>query len=371
MKIVHITSVHSRYDTRIFLKECQSLACVPDYQVSLLVSDGIGGEAKCNVHIIDMGNKVNRLKRIFFISRSLYRIAIHLRGNIYHLHDPELIPIGLRLLKKGKIVIFDAHEDLPKQILTKPYLNRGLKWCLSRILACYEARVCGQFDAIVAATPAIRDKFLRINPHTVDINNFPILKELETPVSSWNKRKPHVCYIGGITEIRGIREMVRVMEHVQTDARLQLAGTFSEPDVEAEVGSYPGWQRVDRYGFVNRETVKDILASGMVGIVIFHPAPNHLEAQPNKMFEYMSAGIPVIASDFPLWRKIIDGNQCGICVDPLNVSAIGRAIDFLLEHPDEAEAMGSRGRKAIQEQFNWKIEEKKLIQLYEQLSEAA
>lgn len=367
MKVCHLTSVHERYDTRIYIKQCRSLAQV-GYETALIVADSMGAEIQDGVSIHDVGRVRGRLRRMGQTTRRIFEKAIILDATIYHLHDPELIPIGLKLKQRGKRVIFDAHEDLPKQILTKPYLNKVSSWCLSRIFSYYEAQVCVKFDAIIAATPAIRDKFLRINLNTVDINNFPILGELESPTTAWDKRSPQICYIGGITAIRGIREMVHAMEHVHANVRLQLVGTFSEPGVETEVEAYSGWRYVDPHGFVSREAVKDILAKSMIGIVVFHSVPNHLEAQPNKMFEYMSAGIPIIASDFPLWRKIIDDNHCGICVDPLDVMAIGRAIDFLLEHPREAEAMGLRGKEAVQKQFNWKSEESKLIQLYEQLS---
>lgn len=369
MKICHLTSVHARLDTRIYLKQCCSLATA-GHDVHLVVADGKGPEVQCGVSIDDVGRAQGRIARMHQTTRRLLEKALVLDADIFHLHDPELIPIGLKLKKRGKKVIFDAHEDLPKQILSKPYLNPLARRLLSRILALYEARVCGRFDAIVTATPAIRDKFLRMNPRTVDINNFPIWGELAAPISSWRNRKPHVCYIGGIAAMRGIREMVRAMEHVRSDVRLQLAGNFSEPFVEEEVRTYPGWNRVDTHGFVDREGVKRILSKAVGGMVVLHPAKNFLDSLPIKMFEYMSTGIPVIASAFPLWKEIIDGHQCGICVDPLDSAAIGRAIDSLLERPVEAEAMGVRGKEAVAERFNWKSEEAKLIELYDHLSRA-
>ncbi len=95
--------------------------------------------------------------------------------------------------------------------------------------------------------------------------------------------------------------------------------------------------------------------------------PNHVDAQPNKMFEYMSAGIPVIASDFPLWREIIEGCGCGICVDPLDPKKIAEAIDYLVDNPEIARRMGENGRKAVYDRYNWDVEEKKLLALYDSL----
>ena len=367
MKICHLTSVHARLDTRIYLKQSCSLAAA-GHDVHLVVADGKGPEVQCGVSIDDVGRAQGRIARMHQTTRRLLEKALVLDADIFHLHDPELIPIGLQLKKRGKKVIFDAHEDLPKQIFSKPYLNPLARWLLSRFFALYESRVCGRFDAIVTATPAIRDKFLRMNPRTVDINNFPIWGELAAPASTWESRKPHVCYIGGIAAMRGIREMVRAMEHVRSDARLQLAGNFSEPPVEEEVRTYPGWSRVDACGFVDRGEVRQILSQAVGGIVTFHPAPNHMDAQPNKMFEYMSAALPIIVSNFPLWQEIIDTYQCGICVDPLNPVELGRAIDYLIDNPSDAEAMGSRGYNAVQNHYNWPAEELKLFALYEQLS---
>jgi len=157
------------------------------------------------------------------------------------------------------------------------------------------------------------------------------------------------------------------MEMVKSAARLQLAGQFSERDLQQRVQALPGWERVDALGFVDRTGVREVLGRSMAGLVTFLPAPNHIDAQPNKMFEYMSAGIPVIASDFPLWREIIAGNDCGLLVDPLFPEKIAEAIDYLVTHPEDAERMGRNGRKAVLERYNWQNEERKLLEFYERV----
>ncbi|MFA7567584.1 MAG: glycosyltransferase, partial [Alkalispirochaeta sp.] len=127
------------------------------------------------------------------------------------------------------------------------------------------------------------------------------------------------------------------------------------------------WKHVDFHGWLDRLGVRAILEQSTAGLVTFHPLPNHTDAQPNKMFEYMAAGIPVIASNFPLWREIIEGNQCGICVDPLNPEEIAKAIDYLVTHPQEAAELGQNGRQAVEKKYNWHQEEVKLLQLYSAL----
>ncbi|MDH5424074.1 MAG: glycosyltransferase family 4 protein [Gammaproteobacteria bacterium] len=364
--IVHLTSVHPRYDVRIFHKECCSLVKA-GFSVSLVVADGKGDGVQNNVSVFDVGQPSGRFNRVFQITEQVYQKACEIDGDTYHLHDPELIHIGLKLKRLGKTVIFDAHEDVPKQLLGKHYLNKLVRWGLSKAFDIYESWACKHFDAIVTATPFIRDKFLLINPVTIDINNFPILGELVSVANNWNQKRNYVCYVGGIASIRGIRELVNAMEKVTGKARLQLCGEFSEKDVELEVKKYAGWEYVDELGWQGRQGVKNTLGMSKAGLVTLHPTINYIDALPVKMFEYMSAGIPVIASNFPLWSEIIESNKCGLCVDPLNTGEIAKAIIFLVSNPIQSEQMGENGKTAIQSRYNWGIEEKKLLDLYKSL----
>jgi glycosyltransferase involved in cell wall biosynthesis len=366
LKVAHLTSVHRRYDPRIFLKQCRSLATA-GHAVSLIVADGKGDELKDSVAIIDVGISVGRLSRMFKTTQGIFEKAQVLDSDIYHLHDPELIPIGLKLKRLGKVVIFDAHEDVPKQLLSKSYLNMSSRWLLSTVFSLYETWACKRFDAIVTATPSIRDKYLPINANSVDINNFPMLGELETAASDPGQKCKEVCYVGGVASNRGIKEMVLAMGLVTSGARLQLGGFFSEKAVEAEVKTYPSWQYVDELGWLTRDSVRGVLNRSVAGLVTLHPAVNYIDALPVKMFEYMSAGVPVIASNFPLWRDIIDGSDCGLCVDPMKPEEIAKAIDFLVSNPKRVQEMGENGRRAVYELYNWSIEEKKLIELYSSL----
>jgi glycosyltransferase involved in cell wall biosynthesis len=367
-RIVHLTSAHPRNDTRIFIKQCRTLAA-HGYEVTLVVADGKGDDSRDGVAVADVGHLPGRFKRIFATTRRVADKAVALDADIYHLHDPELIPTGLRLKRLGKKVIFDSHEDVPRQLLGKPYLGPVSRRILSRTFSMFERYACARFDGIIAATPFIRDNFLKIHPHTVDVNNFPMIGELDS-AAPWEHKQSEVCYVGGIGSIRGIRELVQAGEFLQSAARLNLVGTFSEPTVEAEVKAGPGWRRVNACGFLDRDGVREVLKRSLAGVVTFHPLPNHVDSLPTKMFEYMSSGIPVIASDFPLWREIIEGNRCGLCVDPLDPRAIAAAIDYLVTHPDAAKAMGENGRRAVLEKYNWTVQARRLTDFYGAISHA-
>ncbi|WP_414659517.1 glycosyltransferase family 4 protein [Acinetobacter courvalinii] len=361
MKVVHLTSAHPRFDTRIFVKQCCSLAQI--YDTYLIVADGKGNQVKDKVNILDVGKFNGRKNRIINAPKSILKQALALDAQIYHLHDPELIPIGLKLKKYGKKVLFDAHEDLPNQIMSKHYLNWFSKKLIAFLVTTYEKYACAKLDGIVAATPFIRDKFLKINKNTLDINNYPKLEEFSS-ISVNTLKENHVCYIGGLADVRGIVEMVQAINFAESSAKLIIAGNFVDKNLEQFVVKMEGWEKVNFLGYVGRNEIKNTLASSMAGLVVLHPTRSYLDSLPVKMFEYMCAGIPVIASDFPLWRSIVNAAKCGICVDPLKPKEIADAIDYFLKNPTEARLMGQQGRAAVLERYNWSIEEKKLLNLY-------
>lgn len=365
MKIAHLTSVHFRYDTRIFIKECGSL--VREYKTFLLVADGKGNELINNINVIDVGKPNNRIDRMFTISKKIFSQALELNADIYHLHDPELLPIAIKLKRKGKKVIFDAHEDFPKQVLTKPYLNKYLARFIGFFMAHYEEYVCAKLDYVITATPTIGQKFSNFCNNVIDINNYPLLGELQSLDKDWITIKNEIAYVGGISKIRGIQESVNALALLKTNTKLNLVGKFSETITYENVKKSKGWSSVNELGQLNREQVRDVLQRSVAGLVTFLPVPNHIDAQPNKMFEYMSAGIPVIGANYPLWQSIIEGNKCGICVNPEDPKEIANAIDRLVLDKKLAEEMGKNGINAVNTKYNWKIEESKLIKVYQEL----
>ncbi|CCQ54419.1 glycosyltransferase family 4 protein [Crocosphaera watsonii] len=364
-KIVHITSVHTYEDTRILLKECSSLAS--NHYKTYLVAPNAPLEG-CTINKVNVirGIKDIHINRVERVTKSLYqtyKTAKDLDADLYHFHDPELIPVGLSLKNKGKKVIYDVHEDLPRQTLSKDYIPQGIRTITSFGLERIENFAVKYFDALVTATPHIRDRFLKLGCHAVDINNYPIISELHIPNLDWQEKEKAVCYVGGITEIRGIFTMIEAMS--QVDGALLLGGNFFYSQEQEQAKKMKGWSNVKELGYLNRMEVGQTLAKSMAGLVVLHPTMNYLDSLPVKMFEYMSAGLPVIASNFPLWKEIIEGNNCGICVDPLDTKEISQAIQWIFEHPQEAQKMGKNARRAVENKYNWENEAKKLLSLYE------
>lgn len=360
--VVHLTSAHPRYDTRIFVKECSSLAEI--YDTYLIVADGKGNEIVNGVSILDAGKFSGRLNRMINAPNAVYERAKKLDADLYHLHDPELIPIGLKLKKLGKKVIFDAHEDLPNQVKSKHYIPKPLRVLLPSMVRKFEEYTCSRFDGVVvAAEPVIKDKFLEINPKTIVINNFPLLEELAS-LPNTNNISNQVCYVGGLAETRGIVELVKSVKLSKNNLKLVIAGDFPTKELEVKVGKIDGWSKVDFRGYVDRQSISDILEKSCVGMVTLHPTPSYLNSMPIKLFEYMAAGIPVVASNFPLWEVIINNTGCGLCVDPLKPQQIAEAVDYFIDNPIKAIEMGNKGRQAVLKKYNWTIEKNKLFEFY-------
>ncbi|MDC9823044.1 glycosyltransferase family 4 protein [Devosia sp. ZB163] len=364
-RVAHLTSAHPRNDVRIFVKQCRSLLA-SGHHVSLIVADGLGDAIHDGVEVHDVGKPGGRMGRALTATRRVLARARRLRADIYHLHDPELLPAGLALKRDGRKVVFDAHEDFPRQILSKPYIKPALRRAISLAASAFETYACKRIDHVVGATPKIGQKFRDMGVPTTVINNYPLLGELETPVS-WDNKEPVVCYVGGVSSIRGLNEVVSALHLCSTGVRLALAGEFGERGLRDRLVQNSGWGAVDELGQIPRSGVRDVMARSLAGIVTFLPLPNHIDAQPNKMFEYMSAGIPVIGSNFPLWRDIIEHSDCGICVDPEDPRAIARAIDTLAANPLLARRLGENGRRAVHQRYNWTVEEQQLTSLYERL----
>ena len=301
------------------------------------------------------GSSVKRMTRTVW---TVYTGSVRQAADIYHFHDPELIPVGLLLRARGKQVIYDIHEDLPKDIMSKFYLplveppgDRLVREQIRRrrVRTFLRARRRHALDCrtFSSAEPANRDRA-----------QLPVPERncVRAGTRAVGDPQQSVAYVGGITAQRAIREMVQAIALVPEPlgATLELAGNEIMPEAKpAEIYGLPGWQRVKHHGFLDQPSTFRLLHHVRAGLVLFHPEPNHVEAMPQKIFEYMGAALPLIASDFPFWREILGPVECALFVDPMKPQAIADAIEYILRHPQQAEAMGRRGQAAVLERYNW------------------
>jgi glycosyltransferase involved in cell wall biosynthesis len=365
MSICHITSVHPRYDIRIFVKECQALA--NNYQqVSLIVADSLGNENKDNIHIYDVGKSSGgRWQRMFKTSRLIFAKVCELQPTIIHFHDPELIGIGIRLAKLGYKVIYDVHEDVPKQILNKAWLPKLLRPTIAKIMMLRERHASSYFAGIICATELIAQRFLIYNPQTKVVHNYPLLSELQQINVAWQQRNDNLCYIGSISQTRGIIPLINSL--AESKLNLDLAGIYSDETIKNMVNQSVGIELVNYHGILSRLEISKLLSSVKVGMVTLLPTPSYIEALPIKLFEYMLAGIPVVASNFPLWEMIIKRHNCGLLVDPQDSHAIAQACLWLINNPQQASQLGENGKQAVLKYYNWEHEQSLLLDFYESI----
>ncbi len=367
-RVVHLTSVHHVFDTRVFHKECKTLA-MAGYDVTLIAPHAEGDLMQDGVKVRAVAPPRNRRERMTRTIHQVYRAAVQENAEIYHFHDPELMPVGALLKLRGKKVIYDVHEDYTGTMNGKQWLPRGLHGPASVAVRACETTLSAAYDRIIAATPTIAQKFRPRKTRLVQ--NFPWSHELRCPNDlPYEKREAIAAYVGVLSDLRGLREMTQAVHLAAKEIPVKLvtAGKVI-PGAKAELDDGCGNGLVEHMGLLNRPQVAGLLARAKIGLVVLHPLWNFVNAQPVKLFEYMSAGVPVIASDFPLWRRIVKSAACGILVNPLDPGAIAEAMVWLLRNPSEAAEMGVNGQRAVAENYNWEREAESLIATYAELQD--
>lgn len=365
IKVCHVTSVHPTEDIRIFKKECLSLKRA-GYDVTL-VQQG-GDYEKDGVRILGFGAiEDSRIKRMRYTSKNAYQRALEVDADIYHFHDPELLPYAVKLKKKGKNVIFDSHEDVPADILEKYWIPAPLRRLISLAYGWYEAQCFRKLDGVIGVTPTLCDRLKKSSRRSVMVTNYPILDETMTEPSFASRK---IVFPGLISKIWCIDKLLGAMESID-DVTLELRSRDIEEPYGSRLRSLPGWKKVHFPGSVSHGEVLQLLSECMCGVALLQECPNsggRMGTLGNtKIFEYMMAGIPVVCTDFVLWKQIIDKWDCGICVNPQDEKNIADALRYLLDNPGEARRMGENGRRAVATEYNWNREEEKLLAFYDEI----
>lgn len=364
IKVCHITSVHKRYDMRIFQKECVSLKNNA-YEVSMIVADNKGDEIKDNIKIFDVGRVNGRVQRFIKTLNLVYKKALSMDAAVYHFHDPELLFVGLRLKKIGKKVIWDMHENLPADIMQKKYIPYLSRLFINFLFKKLESFTVKRIDGVICTRDSVLYRLYDLNNIITLVNNFPLINY---PVDIPVRRERAICFAGAIVPNYQHKEIIEAISSIE-NVRYLLAGPVKESYLN-ELKATKGWDRVDYLGVLSFEKVKEMYARAQVGIVLHKYTPNMDYRIGNfaltKIFEVMYWGMPVVATDYSLWQEtVFERYNCAITVDPTNISQIRNAIVELLDNPARSVEMGINGQKAVIESFNWKSQEIKLLKLYE------
>ncbi len=360
--VVHISTVHSWTDNRIFRKICRSLAR-NGYQVTFLVSAPTR-QTVDDVLIVPFESPRGRVARVLFNLPRVARRALAMHADVYHLHDPELIPLIPVLRLSGAKVIYDAHEDLGKQLLEKEYLApaiRPLAAAAGRALCAFADRTANH---VIAAAPKVAETF-RADSCTV-VRNYPEQYDDGSGTREYGERSNRAVYAGGLTRARGVEQMIDAIDHpsVPPDWRLLLVGPHSPADLIDRLRKRPGWSRVDYHGVLPPRDARALVDDCKIGLAVLQPIGQNPDVISTKLFEYMSSGIPIVAANYEQCRAIIEGSGCGMVVDPTDPEAIGKAIAMLAAQPEEAREMGRRGKEQVATTYNWKSEESRLLDAY-------
>lgn len=361
-KVCHMTSGHNSNDTRIFYKECVSLVSL-GFDVYLIA----GGKDKfdCGVHIIGIqSDNCGRLKRIINKTRKVYKKAIDINADIYHIHDPELMFYALKLKRKNKVVIFDVHENYLKMISKKNWIPKLLQGTVQKIYNYFEKRILSKLDAIITVSPNITASYKKINPETYTITNYPIILKKKRIVKT--RKSNVICFAGGITEQWCQEEIIKALG-IKRNYRYKLIGNCSEEYLN-KLKALEGFRYVDYLGVLSHDQTINELEESDIAVALLEYSMNTENKQGTlgntKLFEAMSVGLPVICTNFLYWEKIIEKYNCGLCIQPHNVESIVNALNYF-DNYKQSELMGKNALIAVQNDLNWETQESILKKIYE------
>ncbi|MBM7585770.1 glycosyltransferase involved in cell wall biosynthesis [Bacillus pakistanensis] len=370
-KVCVITSVHQAYDGRIYHKQCKSLV-KHGYEVILIAPtpENITIAREDNINLITI-NKPNSEWKRFLKTLTVIKLALNTKADLFHFHDPELIPAGtlIRLISR-KPVIFDVHEHYPNAIMSKRYLKTWLKIPIRWVYEIIEKVCLPVMSGIVYTTKEIGARYKKYK--SVKIENYP-LKGMFTQTRKDCIAPKKLLYLGGITAIRGIEELIHAMEVVVKNepetTTLTFVGAFESKAFETKIKNLISELDLENHilfkGKVPYEDIEKYLSTSSIGIIPYLPVPNHLVCLPNKLFEYMASGVAVVASDFDHYGEVVNQSNSGITVDPSNPLSIAHGLLSLMRDPEKVRSFSSNGQYWFNEKYNWEIEEKKLINFYQ------
>lgn len=322
------------------------------------------------VEIIGVSLPCCRLNRIIKTDREVFDKALSFNADIYQIHDPELLRFAIKLKKAGKTVIFDSHEFYGLQIREKKYIPILFRGFAAHMYMAYEKYVCKRIDAVLyVCTINGKNYFQDRATRSIELPNYPEIGFFRIPFNIKKTRESeseYIIYAGLLSPDRGITNLAEAAK--QTGIKLRLCGAFESSQYEKFLKSEYG-DTIDYRGVLSQNDLAKEYYGASAGMSTILPIGQYgvADTYPTKLLEYCWMGIPVIVSDFPFLRSFVEKNNCGICVKPDDVSAIGCAIKYLHDHQKEAHEMGQNGRHAVEKELNWGTQRVKLLDLYKEL----
>ena len=364
---LHLTTAHSSTDIRIFEKEAKSLA---DSGLDIgIVAHDAPSKSQSGVEFYTLGEANSRKQRWKNIPEAA-RIAKRSNAGVYHIHDPELLPVGMYLnWVTDAAVIYDVHEDFGHKVTGRGWIPDSASIPLSYLVPRGERFGTRQFDSIVSATDHISSRFSGIHECVTTIHNFPRIKNLPTPTNSKIRDKDHVLsYVGGLNELRGIHRMLDLLDTLSSrniDVELWALGSWStEADrlrAKEFIAERDLESRVQFPGHLDYEEMFQYLYGADIGLSLLD-TQQFETAIPTKQFEYLYAGLPTITTPLDAAIRFLP-DQFRHVVPQGDTEATADAVERALETDYDAAEM----RSLVEREYSWEAEAKKLIALYEDL----
>jgi glycosyltransferase involved in cell wall biosynthesis len=365
--VYHITTAHDPFDRRIYHRECRSLT-EAGYDVHVIVpsKEELHGQW-ATFHSYKPGS--GRLGRFLNHNARILQVLDRLnRPGMVHFHDPDSLLLAPALKRRGHRVVFDVHEEYAKQMTTRHWVPTEMRPMMASAYEWLESKFSRYLDAIIAATPAIATHY---DPRkTVLVQNFPRLPEqVGITREEYQARKSSVLFYGILNDVRGLDSILKAVAEVNKqgmELEFRLGGAFLPTSYRRTLEQTKGWRYTRWLGYLNQEQIREELRQARMGVLVYDPVPNHLQSQPNKLFDFMAYGLPLIYSDFPHWQELV--GEAGIAVSPGSVEEIAAAMRRLLKEPIQAWDMGQKGQQRVRENYTWSREEERLLTCYRQLS---
>lgn len=375
-KIFMFSSVHVWSDTRIFFKEATTLAnnsFLVDFHAVEGPTTYDNVNARLQVRTLSRGKRSVRPKRWY----QLYKKALTSDARYYHFHDFELLFVATKIKKRKPncFIIYDMHENFPAMIETKDWIPKLLRGPLSKVLARWEKKWMAKADAVIFAETSYKKHYEHVDVYKCDILNLPVWQE---PLIMRKTASFTFIYVGDLVRDRGVFEMLTLIRNLKTrghtDIHLKLIGPM-QPRIKEEALDFilnNGLaDMVTMYGRIPYTEIWEHYASAHVGLCLLHPIPNYMHSLATKLFEYMAAGLPILATDIPDWKHLIEGTGTGFTTNVYDMQNVTDQAEKMMSDQLLRESFSENGRKAFELKYNWRTEEEKLVGLYHLLRDNA